>query len=105
VNKILIQICAKLGGEPWALEDLPFTKEPTMICAAESYDKKNLRAPLMAFCATFNSLFTKYCSFVKEAKDGNDSSSLLGICLKEALTVVKIFFYFNCKFDFKIFIL
>jgi len=90
VNKILIQICAKIGGEPWALEDLPFTKEPTMVCAVETYDKKNLRAPLMAMCATYNSMFTKYCSFVKEAKDGSESTSLLGECLKEALTVVTI---------------
>ncbi len=88
VNKILIQICAKIGGEPWALEDLPFTKEPTMVCAVECYDKKNLRAPLMAMCATYNSMFTKYSSFVKEAKDGSDSASLLGVCIKEALAVV-----------------
>jgi hypothetical protein len=67
-----------------------------MVCAVECYDKKNLRAPLMAMCATFNSMFTKYSSFVKEAKDGNESASLLGACLKEALTVVNILlFFFN----------
>jgi len=98
VNKILIQICAKIGGEPWALEDLPFTKEPTMVCAVECYDKKNLRAPLMAMCATYNSMFTKYASFVKEAKDGNDSASLLGSCIKEAISIVNLFLIFFIDF-------
>lgn len=74
------------------MEDLPFTKEPTMVCAVECYDKKNLRAPLMAMCATYNSMFTKYCSFVKEAKDGNEAASLLGVCMKDALTVVNFIF-------------
>jgi len=84
----LIQICAKIGGEPWAIEDLPFSKEPTMICAVETYDKTNLKKPLMAFCATYNSMFTKYISLVKEASNGNDSSSLLEICMREALATV-----------------
>ena len=32
-------MCAKLGGEPWAMDQLPFTSEPTMICAIETFEK------------------------------------------------------------------
>jgi hypothetical protein len=81
-------MCAKIGGEPWAIDQLPFTTEPTMVCAVESYDKKNLKNPIMAFCATYNNIFTKYVSLVREAKD-EDLNNLLGTCLKEALEVVK----------------
>jgi aubergine-like protein len=38
-NKILIQICAKIGGEPWAVSDLPFFDKPTMICGLDVYHK------------------------------------------------------------------
>jgi aubergine-like protein len=32
VNKVLIQICAKIGGIPWVIDDMPLLNEPTMIC-------------------------------------------------------------------------
>lgn len=102
VNKILIQVCAKLGGEPWAMEDLPFTKEPTMVCAIESYDKKTLRSPIMSLCATYNNIFTKYVSLVREAKQKENGESdidgLLSSCLNEALVVVRNLLIFKLFF-------
>ena len=30
-NKVLMQLCAKIGGEPWALNELPFFYSCTMV--------------------------------------------------------------------------
>ena len=38
-NKILIQICAKIGGEPWAMDDMPFFDKPAMVCGIDVYHK------------------------------------------------------------------
>lgn len=31
VNKLIVQVVAKLGYIPWAIDDLPFNDKPTMI--------------------------------------------------------------------------
>lgn len=85
-------MCAKLGGEPWAMDQLPFTSEPTMICAIETFEKKSIKNPIMAFCATYNDIFTKYISLVKETPELKDVPNLLGDCLKESLSSVNYFF-------------
>ena len=30
-NKILVQICAKVGGIPWAISEMPFDNFPTVL--------------------------------------------------------------------------
>ena len=32
VSKLLAQICAKIGGIPWVIDDMPFTDKKTMVC-------------------------------------------------------------------------
>ena len=39
VNKILIQINAKCGGEPWAVSDMPFSDAPTMVVVSDVHHK------------------------------------------------------------------
>ena len=54
-NKILIQICAKIGGEPWAVSDLPFFDRPTMICGMDTYKKLGVNGKsIMAVTASLN---------------------------------------------------
>ena len=38
-NNILMQICAKVGGIPWAIVGMPFTSEPTRVVGI---DLKNI---------------------------------------------------------------
>lgn len=56
VNKILIQMNAKLGGQPWAVSDMPFTNKPTMVVGYDVFHKPNSNSYL-AFCATTNRNF------------------------------------------------
>ena len=36
-TKILIQICAKIGGTPWVIDRLPLFDERIMICGVDSF--------------------------------------------------------------------
>jgi hypothetical protein len=51
VNKILIQINAKLNSEPWGISDLPLFNVPTMIIGYDVHHKHGKNS-LLAFCAT-----------------------------------------------------
>lgn len=65
-NKILIQICAKVGGEPWAVNELPYFDKPTMVCGMDVYHKVgNGLNSVLAFTATINNRGTKYWSAAK----------------------------------------
>ena len=37
VNKILIQINAKIGGVPWAVDKLPLLNVPAMVCGMDVF--------------------------------------------------------------------
>jgi aubergine len=77
-NKILIQICAKIGGEPWAISDMPFFDKPTMICGIDVYNKVgNSSRSIMAFTASINQRATKFWSCVKIQEDGQEFSNTL----------------------------
>jgi aubergine-like protein len=54
-NKILIQICAKIGGEPWAVNEMPFLNKPTMVCGMDVYHKAGSgNKSVLAFTASIN---------------------------------------------------
>lgn len=62
-NKILIQICAKVGGEPWAVNELPFFNEPSMVCGIDVFHKVgNGQKSILAFCGSVNARATKFWS-------------------------------------------
>jgi aubergine len=60
-NKILIQINAKIGGEPWALSDMPLMNKPCMIIGYDVFHKRGKHSQL-ALCATVSRTGTKYWS-------------------------------------------
>jgi len=37
-------MCAKIGGEPWAMTDLPYLDEMTMVCGMDVYNNPGLKA-------------------------------------------------------------
>lgn len=85
VNKVLMQIAAKTGGEPWAMDGLPFTNAPTMVCGIDTYGKPGSKNQILSFCATYNRTFTKYVSYVRTPKDGTPVTSELTDCIKKAI--------------------
>eukprot|EP01015_Nassula_variabilis_P025341 TRINITY_DN4942_c0_g1_i5.p1 TRINITY_DN4942_c0_g1~~TRINITY_DN4942_c0_g1_i5.p1 ORF type:complete len:231 (-),score=58.05 TRINITY_DN4942_c0_g1_i5:16-708(-) len=67
-NKILVQICAKVGGVPWTVNNLPFTDKPTMIVGIDVYHKANTKEKtksILAFCSTVNNTFSRYWSTLR----------------------------------------
>jgi len=55
VNKILIQINAKIGGIPWAVDNLPFMDKPTMICGMDVFHSTSLgKKSVLALTASVN---------------------------------------------------
>lgn len=63
VSKILIQINAKLGGIPWAVDNLPFMDQPTMICGLDVFHATNLgKKSVLALSASMNNSATTYWS-------------------------------------------
>ena len=54
---------AKLGGIPWAVEDLPFMDKPTMICGLDVFHATNLgKKSVLALTASMNNSATTYWS-------------------------------------------
>ena len=89
-NKILMQICAKVGGIPWIVDELPFSSEPTMIIGIDVYHKtSNKNQSLLAFCATMNRHFSKYWSTVREQEIGQEIGTRLQTAILEALREFK----------------
>jgi len=92
INKLLIQICAKVGGEPWAIDNLTFVQRPTMTCGIDTYSKtiKGKKKIIMAFTASFNKTFTKYISLAKVVDDGEDLTIPFRDCVLTATKAVII---------------
>ena len=54
-------MCAKLGGIPWAVDDLPFMDKPTMICGLDVFHATNLgKKSVLALSASMNNSATTY---------------------------------------------
>jgi hypothetical protein len=94
VNKLLVQIGAKIGAEPWAIDKLPFTDKPTMLCSYAIYGKNTIG--LLGFVSTFNSGFTKYHTTTKASGTGMVDNALTE-CMTQALTNVKFILTFSLK--------
>ena len=63
VSKVLIQICAKIGGVPWIIDKIPLLERPAMICGLDVYQASHLgKKSVLGFCASLNSYATKYWS-------------------------------------------
>lgn len=87
VNKILIQINAKLGGIPWTVDNLPFSNKPTMIMGVNTLLKgKEKRSITMV--ASMNSNFSKYWSTCKHI-GAEDEVKVFSSCIKDAISEFK----------------
>ena len=63
VSKILIQICAKIGGIPWTIDQMPLLEKPTMICGIDVYHQTALeKKSVIGFCCSIYKTATKYWS-------------------------------------------
>ena len=63
VSKILIQMNAKLGGIPWAVDKLPFMDKPTMICGMDVFHATCLgKRSVLGLTASMNNSATTYWS-------------------------------------------
>lgn len=63
MNKILIQINAKIGGIPWAVDNLPLMDRPSMICGMDVFHSTSLgKKSVLALTASMNPTCTKYWS-------------------------------------------
>lgn len=63
ISKVLIQMNAKLGGIPWAVDKLPFMDKPTMICGLDVFHATNLgKKSVLALSASMNNSATTYWS-------------------------------------------
>jgi len=87
VNKVLMQMCAKIGGEPWAIDNVPYSKQPTMVCGLDVYGKtiKGVKKTILAFTASFNRTFTRYISIAKIQNEGEELASKIKDCIFEAI--------------------
>ena len=67
VNKVLIQLCAKVGGTPWSISNLPFFDKPTMIIGTDIVHKANMKnKSILSFCGSVNRHLSRYWSTVSE---------------------------------------
>ncbi len=96
----MIQICAKIGGEPWAVDEMPFTNCPTMVCGVDSF-KSNCKASILAFTSTFNKTFTRYISTAK-ILDEEKKDEILSECFEEGIKNVYIKLILNISLKFVI---
>lgn len=64
ITKLLVQIGAKVGAVPWAIDDLPFSNEPTMVVGIDCYTKNagSKALPAYAMVATINNTYSTYWS-------------------------------------------
>jgi aubergine-like protein len=100
VGKILIQINAKIGGVPWAIDDMPIVDEPTMICGMDIYNNQKLhKKSVVGFVATLSRVQTNYWSKAITIDNEYESGSHIEDLIEKALDKFK---QFNDIFPMKI---
>lgn len=91
ISKVLIQMNAKLGGIPWAVDKLPFMDKPTMICGLDVFHATNLgKKSVLALAASMNNSATTYWSTSVVQDDvGQEGSNNLCVGMAGALEAFK----------------
>ena len=91
VNKILIQINAKIGGIPWAVDNLPFMDKPAMVCGMDVFHSTSLgKKSVLALTASVNNSATKYFSTsVIQSEVGQEACHTLHAGMTKALEAFK----------------
>lgn len=91
MSKVLIQMNAKLGGVPWCVDNLPFMKEPTMICGMDVFHSTALgKKSVLALTASMNQSATTYWSAsVIQDEIGQEGSTNLQTSMQNAIEAFK----------------
>lgn len=91
VSKVLIQMNAKVGGTPWAVDNLPLMTEPTMICGMDVFHSTALgKKSVLALTASMNQHATTYWSTsVTQDEIGQEASTTLQTGMLGALESFK----------------
>jgi aubergine len=85
INKVIMQINAKVGGVPWAIQGLPLTDAPTMVVGIDVFHKKGSHS-VLGFCATTDKNFGRYVSLPKINAPSEEISSQISECIFQAMT-------------------
>lgn len=78
-------MCAKIGGIPWGIDQLPFTNKPCMIVGIDLFTDKKKNSSVMGFCATWDKNLCKYYSEAVVNGDKNDFCKQIKPCLTKAI--------------------
>jgi len=62
ISKMFIQLCAKMGGIPWTINQLPFADQPTMVIGLCHYKKSGDKSGIYSMVATTDQDFSRYWS-------------------------------------------
>ncbi|CAG9313019.1 unnamed protein product [Blepharisma stoltei] len=88
VNKVMMQMTAKLGGIPWALNQLPYSDVKTMIVGIDAYQKRG-QFSILGFCASIDRNFGKYVTVPQVNSKGEQDISKLTDSMYSALLQFK----------------
>jgi aubergine-like protein len=88
VNKVLIQINAKVGGTPWALRSLPLSSSNTMVVGIDIFHKRGAYS-VLGFCATTDENFSVYTSITKVHMESQEISGLFRESMSQAMEEYK----------------
>lgn len=76
VNKIFMQISAKIGCVPWAISDLPLSDKPISVIGYDVHHKKKQQSTL-GFCSSNNRTCTRYFTQTRQQECGEEIASSL----------------------------
>ena len=85
INKVIMQINAKVGGVPWAIQGLPLSDAPTMVIGIDVFHKKGAHS-VLGFCATTDKNFARYVSLPKINAPSEEISAQISESVVQALT-------------------
>ena len=88
INKVMLQINAKVGGVPWALDALPYRNTECMVIGVDIFKKRGCHS-VLGFCATMDKDFSRYGSFPKIIPPGVDIFAALKESTQEAILQYK----------------
>jgi len=90
INKVLIQICAKVGGTPWSVSEFPLTDKPTSVVGIDVFHRTSMRSnSLLAYCATMNKHLSRYWSTIDQHGPGEELGKGIQTAVKNSLLAFK----------------
>ncbi|OMJ75543.1 hypothetical protein SteCoe_25277 [Stentor coeruleus] len=84
INKVIMQINAKVGGIPWALDSLPFSNSASMVIGIDIFSKRG-SCGVLGYCATMDQNFGRYGSFPKVINPGGEVFGKIKECTEQSL--------------------